>query len=138
MKQKNKAFTLIELLVVIAIIAILAVIVLIALNTARVKARDSAAVSDLRSIAPALEMYNDTTGAYPIYYTTGYPTSDFDDMVGDLSGAGYLPAGPLTAVAHHFFHYCSTDGSAYEMWTENEFTGGIQKVGDDTGGACST
>ncbi len=58
-------FTLIELLVVIAIIGILSSVVLASLNTARLKARDTRRVSDIRSIQLALEFYYDSLGQYP-------------------------------------------------------------------------
>jgi prepilin-type N-terminal cleavage/methylation domain-containing protein len=63
--KKNKGFTLIELLVVIAIIGILSSVVLASLNIARMKARDSRRIQDLKQIKLALELYYDTNGYYP-------------------------------------------------------------------------
>ena len=63
--KTTRGFTLIELLVVIAIIGILSSVVLASLNTARVKARDTRRVSDIKSIQLALEFYYDTVGYYP-------------------------------------------------------------------------
>lgn len=81
-KQINKTkfgFTLIELLVVIAIIGILASIVLASLNTARVKARDSRRIADLKQIQLALALYADSStgaGNYPdATATCNYPTT---------------------------------------------------------------
>src|SRR3989344_5186394 len=71
MRKSRKGFTLIELLVVIAIIGILATVALVSLNSARIKARDSKRLADIRQVALALEFcYNDdgkyiTTGAFP-------------------------------------------------------------------------
>lgn len=61
----KRGFTLIELLVVIAIIGILSSVVLASLNTARLKARDTRRVSDIKSIQLAMEFYYDSLGQYP-------------------------------------------------------------------------
>lgn len=78
----NKGFTLIELLVVIAIIGILASVVLASLNSARVKARNAAHVSQLREYQKSFEMYFANHGVYPPQGAatwgclgTGYPRS---------------------------------------------------------------
>lgn len=67
MQKTPRGFTLIELLVVIAIIGILASIVLANLTSARMKARDTQRLSDLRTIQKALELYAaDHNGTYPV------------------------------------------------------------------------
>ncbi|HEY0980292.1 MAG TPA: type II secretion system protein [Candidatus Paceibacterota bacterium] len=63
--MKNRGLTLIELLVVIAVIGILASVVMASLNSARVKARDTRRLADMKQIQTALEFYYDTYGAYP-------------------------------------------------------------------------
>ncbi len=64
--RRQRGFTLIELLVVIAIIGILASVVLVSLAQARVKARDSIRVQNLKQVALALEMYAlENGGKYP-------------------------------------------------------------------------
>lgn len=55
--KKEKGFTLIELLVVVAIIGILAAIAIPQFAAYRVRAFNSAAVSDLRTIATGEEAY---------------------------------------------------------------------------------
>ncbi len=85
----KKGFTLLELLIVIAIIGVLASIVMASLNSARVKARDSKRLSDIRQIKVALELYYDVYGYYPdcagndVCSTTGYSAS--------LSSLGAVP-----------------------------------------------
>ncbi len=60
-------FTLIELLVVISIIGLLSSIVLASLNSARMKANDSARISDVKALKSAVEMYYNDTHMYPQY-----------------------------------------------------------------------
>lgn len=66
MTARKAGFTLIELLMVIAIVGLLAAIVLAGLSSARTKARDAKRISDLQSLATALQFYNNDTGHYPI------------------------------------------------------------------------
>lgn len=59
-------FTLIELLIVAAIIGILATISVPALSSAIQKARQRATMSDMRTLANALQMYAVDTRQYPL------------------------------------------------------------------------
>lgn len=63
--MNKKGFTLIELLVVIAIIGLLSTLAVVALGSARVKARDSKRLADLRQLQTALELYYTDNSAYP-------------------------------------------------------------------------
>jgi len=65
MKLSGKGFTLIELLIVVTIIGILSSIVLVSLGSARVKARDTRRLADIRQVALALEFYIDHYRHYP-------------------------------------------------------------------------
>ncbi len=55
--SKPKGFSLIELLVVIAIIGLLSTMAVVSLNNARVKARDTRRMGDIKAIQTAIEMY---------------------------------------------------------------------------------
>ncbi len=63
--MNKKGFTLIELLVVIAIIGLLSTLAVVALGSARVKARDSKRLADLKQMQTALELYYTDNNAYP-------------------------------------------------------------------------
>jgi prepilin-type N-terminal cleavage/methylation domain-containing protein len=66
-RMKRAGYTLVELLVVIAIIGILASFVLGAVSIARARARTASCASNLKEIATALDMYQDThRGIYPL------------------------------------------------------------------------
>ncbi|GAC1413966.1 MAG: hypothetical protein NVSMB66_6800 [Candidatus Doudnabacteria bacterium] len=64
-QPKNKAFTLLELLIVISIIGLLASIVIASASKARLSARNSKRITDLKQIQTALELYYNDNGGYP-------------------------------------------------------------------------
>lgn len=63
--MNKKGFTLIELLIVVAIIGLLSTLAVVALGSARVKARDSKRLADLKQVQTALELYYTDQNAYP-------------------------------------------------------------------------
>lgn len=65
MGSSRKGFTLIELLVVISIISLLSSVVLSSLNNARMKARDTKRLSEIRQFVIALDLYLQNFGSYP-------------------------------------------------------------------------
>lgn len=64
--KTKRGFTLIELLVVISIMGLLSSVVLTAVNSARVKARDTQRIQALEEIRKALTLYYHDNGKYPI------------------------------------------------------------------------
>ncbi len=97
--HKKNAFTLVELLVVIAIIAILAGMLLPALNRAQKAARTSAALSNVKQIHLANQMYVDDNGGYLPVMDEGTELSNYDPFTYPLnqdepfepSGTGFDP-----------------------------------------------
>ncbi len=71
MTHKKSGFTLIELLVVISIIAILSTLIVVYFNTAKMSARDSRRLSDVKQVQLALKMYYNDVGIYPTLITAG-------------------------------------------------------------------
>ncbi|RYG41908.1 prepilin-type N-terminal cleavage/methylation domain-containing protein [bacterium] len=81
--QRRSAFTLIELLVVIAIIAILAAILFPVFAQAKLAAKKSAGLAQMKQIGTALFMYEgDNDDGMPTWdwYYNNYPAADRDPM----------------------------------------------------------
>lgn len=93
----QESFTLIELLVVVAVIAILAAIAVPNFLEAQTRSKISRAISEVRTVATALEIYRVDFNQYPPHselLVTGvfqYPAS-----VGGLTTVDLLPQAPLT------------------------------------------
>ena len=110
-KQKfcntSSGFTLIELLVVIAIIGILSSVVLASLNSARAKARDAKAKSELAQVRTALNFYLDKFGTMPTPISV--PVSPegpaFLDIAQQLVTAGFLGSVPQAPANHTYMYY---------------------------------
>lgn len=92
-----RGFTLIELLVVIAIIGVLASIILASLNTARIKARDTRRIADIKSIRTALELYFDKNATYPV-------GTEADADYADLITQGFISAIPQDPFATAYLY----------------------------------
>ena len=71
-KSTGQGFTLIELLVVIAVIGLLASVIIVALSNARDKARRVAALSNIKQMQTALELYYNDNGFYPPDVSRGW------------------------------------------------------------------
>lgn len=87
--MNKKGFTLIELLIVIAIIGLLSTLAVVALGSARVKARDSKRLADLKQLQTALELYYTDQNAYP----AGAGVSLGDATHACLNSTGFAAAG---------------------------------------------
>jgi prepilin-type N-terminal cleavage/methylation domain-containing protein len=58
-------FTIVELLIVVVVIGVLAAVTVVAFGNVQSRARDAGRISDLKSIAKALENHKTNTGSYP-------------------------------------------------------------------------
>lgn len=114
--NSKKGFTLIELLVVIAIIGLLATISIIALNSARMKARDTRRLADIKAITTALDLYFDDHNYYPPNTekeVNGCDSSTTGSFIPELIFEGYLknkiidPINIYNASRYSFYIYCN-------------------------------
>ena len=131
-KSKNSTgFTLIELLVVISIIALLSSIVMSALNSARMKARDTKRIQDLKQIQIALELYKDDHGGkYPnVSCTSAWCTSNTGSWITlqNEIGSKYissLPTDPINSGVWPFYITGPSSGYTYAYLTNNSCADG--------------
>ena len=87
--MNKKGFTLIELLIVVAIIGLLSTLAVVALGSARVKARDSKRLADLKQLQTALELFYTDNNDYPNYQ--GISLGDFAHAC--LNSSGFAVSG---------------------------------------------
>ena len=127
----GKGFTLIELLLVVAIIGLLAAVVLAGLSMSRSKARDARRLTDLKTIASALEFYYNDSGRYPIAtgWITGCGMLNSNNWIPDGSNYSWnrkyissMPRDPSEScggIEQRSYAYQS-DGSIYKITTKLE------------------
>jgi len=87
--MNKKGFTLIELLIVVSIIGLLSTLAVVALGSARVKARDSKRLADLKQLQTALELYYTDQNSYP----TGTSLSLGAGSAACLNSSGFTTTG---------------------------------------------
>lgn len=112
----RKGFTLIELLIVVAIIGILAAIAVPNFMNAQIRAKISRAVSDMRNLETALEMYRVDFNIYPPWTKPrAQPTGDnihpneirFYRLTTPISYIATIPSDPFVNFQ---------DQSGYQLW----------------------
>lgn len=118
----KKAFTLIELLVVIAIIGLLATLSVLALNNARLKARDSKRLADVKQIQTSLELYFNSTGHYPSSeeFASGKiesysPTTGTSTYMVEVPSAPTPADGSCSNTDNAYTYIPSADGTDYDL-----------------------
>lgn len=82
-----RAFTLIELLITIAVIGIIAAIIAVTVNQGRVRAQETAIVSDLKSFAAEANILHSETGSYAGISDCKDSESDFNKFVEGIEKA---------------------------------------------------
>lgn len=137
----RKGFTLIELLVVIAIISVLSSVVLSSLSEARIKAKNSVRVQQLKQVQTALEIYYANHGSYPVSRGTvvGHRTwinecdSLFTGFTGfiipELVSEKLFPGinDPVDCSGGHYGYSYGSDGKNYKFISHSEQIGGLSK-----------
>ena len=127
MMKFTKGFTLIEMLTIIAIIGILATMVVVNVSGARIRARDTKRLADVKSIQNALEMY--------FYKTKTYPSDTNDNPLVNCGGISIADLGvelgpyletiptdpqPITNAAfcgaQNYWYSYDTATSTYQVW----------------------
>lgn len=127
----RRGFTIVELLIVIVIIGILAAITLVTYNGAQVRARDSARIAKVTSIAKAIQLYYVDNGRYPpildghgVETTCGSQTENWGhcDRAKILSDmlAPYMKIDPTSLSSatqgEYYYWYTSQDSDNYQSY----------------------
>ena len=120
MKKRESGFTLIELLIVIAIIGILAAIAIPNLLNAVQRGKQKRTMSDMRSLATAIEAYAVDNNVYPIAACGGglYTTIGSQVTTGSftLLSPTYIAQPPVSDGWGHFNYYgTGLNGTAYNI-----------------------
>ncbi len=123
MKKRESGFTLIELLIVIAIIGILAAIAIPNLLNAVQRGKQKRSMSDMRTLATAIEAYAVDNNNYPAavcpggVYTTAPTQLTSTTQFANLSPT-YIATPPWKDGWQHFYAYGLFNTSqAYAIWS---------------------
>lgn len=119
MTTNSKGFTLIELMIVVAIIGILAAIAIPQFSSYRVRAYNSAAISDLKSFQTALEVYYNDNDEYPASVDTT------TDTIKTTVTEGEATTTLVNLSKNVQIKYDGTDTQAYKAFSKH-------KAGDKT------
>lgn len=131
MKDKS-GFTLIELLVVIAIIGLLSTLAVVSFSSSKVKARDVARMSDVKSIQSAVEVYKNNSNAEAAPSPLAW-----SDLVTDL--ASYFPSGLPSDPGTGVYVYCSgSKGGVIDKQANFLIGANLEGTADLSGGLNGT
>jgi len=124
---KQKGFTLIELLVVIAIISLLSTSVMASLSGARMKARDTQRITELKQLQTALELFFNDNNRYPSGTFAGCwkpKVNWIPDGANYNWSTGYISKQPQDPIDNCCWPWgnCGAEGEAgtYEYWSDGK------------------
>jgi len=124
MRRKNRGFTLIELLIVIAIIGILAAIAIPNLLNAVQRGKQKRTMSDMRTLATAVEAYTVDNNVYPPAACpggtfTGAPTALTATTNFSRLTPTYIAQPPVRDGWRNFLFYSleATSSQQYAIWS---------------------
>ncbi len=107
MGRKYKGFTLIEILIVVAIIGILATIVMLSLGGAQARSKYARVVSDMTSIAKAVDLYQtQNNNVYPADVTAGVMPIELADYLSTW------PKPPCSDIGYQYDYNLQSTGEA--------------------------
>lgn len=95
--KQSSGFSIVELLIIVVVIAILAAITIVGYNGIQVRARESVALSDLKSTSTLMQVAYIETGTFPTTLPDSIKTSGNTTLTLKWSGT-YTTYGTLTAV----------------------------------------
>jgi type II secretion system protein G len=116
--KNQRGFTLLEMMVVVAIVAILAAILIPNFTRARAQSQTAACMSNVKTIATALELYFTDHQNYPAATKANVDTGFVTTMNGYLSQVPVDPAAGSTS----YYQVTTTQGSSsggvasYTIW----------------------
>ncbi|MFQ5655316.1 MAG: type II secretion system protein, partial [Planctomycetota bacterium] len=90
MNRREEGFTLIEMMIVVAIIAVVASMVLPNLLAALISGSEAAAISNLRTLSTACELYRSRNGALPPDLASMLPAGLIDPVLASGTKGDYV------------------------------------------------
>ena len=112
--QKEKGFTIVELLIVIVVIAILAAISIVAYNGIQSRAKTTAGQQLANQIVKKIELYQASTGSYPIGGITASSLSSVDEAKVDDTSILKAAASPTNSTSSPTVS--TSDGKFVSVW----------------------
>jgi len=128
--KNNNGFTLIELLVVVSIISLLSSVVFASVTSARAKAIDAKALSELKSITTAINLFINDYGVYPgtvssspifgWYDVNGFDTAGYPDFSSIPNISNYIKVTNKIAEGSQMWYQKLSDSSAEIMFVPKD------------------